>query len=110
VQMKKNRPGTLLTIIGTPEQREALSSIVFRETTTIGLRYQEMDRECLERESQQLDTPVGPVHFKVARRQGEVVNAAPEFDDCARLAAERGLSIKEVQAIAARAYWDRRQS
>jgi pyridinium-3,5-bisthiocarboxylic acid mononucleotide nickel chelatase len=109
VQMKKNRPGTLLTVIGAPEQREALSSIVFRETTTIGLRYQEMDRECLERESQHLDTPVGPVHFKVARRQGEVVNAAPEFEDCARLAAERGLSIKEVQAIATRAYWDRRQ-
>jgi len=110
VQMKKNRPGTLLTIIGAPGQREALSAIVFRETTTIGLRYQEMDRECLERESQQLDTPVGPVHFKVARRQGKVVNAAPEFDDCARLAAERGLSVKEVQAIVTRAYWARRQS
>jgi uncharacterized protein (TIGR00299 family) protein len=110
VQMKKNRPGTLLTIIGRPEQREALSAIVFRETTTIGLRYQEMDRECLDRESVRLDTPVGPVRFKVARRQGEVVNAAPEFDDCARLAAERGLSVKEVQAIATRAYWDRQQS
>ena len=110
VQMKKNRPGTLLTVIGAPGQREPLSSIVFRETTTIGLRYQEMDRECLERESQQLDTPLGLVRFKVARRQGEVVNAAPEFDDCARLAAERGLSIKEVQAIATRAYWAERQS
>jgi len=110
VQMKKNRPGTLLTVIGAPGQREPLSSIVFRETTTIGLRYQEMDRECLERESQQLDTPLGLVRFKVARRQGEVVNAAPEFDDCARLAAERGLSIKEVQAIATRAYWAQRQS
>jgi hypothetical protein len=110
VQMKKNRPGTLLTIIGRPEQREALSAIVFRETTTIGLRYQEMDRECLDRESVRLDTPVGPVRFKVARRQGEIVNAAPEFDDCTRLAAEQGLSVKEVQAIATRAYWDRQQS
>jgi uncharacterized protein (DUF111 family) len=69
-----------------------------------------MDRECLDRESVRLDTPVGPVRFKVARRQGEVVNAAPEFDDCARLAAERGLSVKQVQAIATRAYWDRQQS
>jgi hypothetical protein len=109
IQMKKSRPGTLVTILGHPADREALSAIVFRETTTIGLRYQEVDRERLDRESIVVETPLGAVRFKVARRRGEVVNAAPEFDDCARVAAERGLSVKEVQAVAVRAYLDARR-
>jgi pyridinium-3,5-bisthiocarboxylic acid mononucleotide nickel chelatase len=104
VQMKKNRPGTLVTIIADPARREALSRIVFSETTTIGLRYQEVFRERLDRESRTIDTPVGIIRFKIARRGGNVVNASPEFDDCARAAAERGLSIKQVQALAVKAY------
>lgn len=107
VQMKKNRPGTLVTVVAPPARRDELIGIVFRETTTIGLRYQEVQRECLEREVIEVDTPVGCVRFKVARRQGLVLNASPEFDDCARLAAERGLPVKEVQAIAMKAYLDR---
>ena len=106
VQMKKNRPGTLVTIIALPDRREALSEIVFRESTTIGLRFHEMTRECLERSSVRVETGVGAVRVKVARRGGRVVNAAPEFDDCARLAADQGLSVKEVQALAQRAYLD----
>ena len=107
VQMKKNRPGTLVTIIAAPERRTALSEIVFRESTTIGLRYHEMTRECLERSSLPIETPIGTVRVKVARRAGRVVNAAPEFEDCARLAAEHGLSVKDVQALAHKAYLDR---
>ncbi len=106
VQMKKNRPGTLVTIIGSPDRREALSEILFRESTTIGLRFHEMTRECLERSSVTVQTGVGPVRVKVARRAGRVVNAAPEFDDCLRLASEGNLSVKEVQALAQRAYLD----
>ena len=63
-----------------------------------------MTRERLDRESIVVDTPLGPVRVKVARRQGRVVNAAPEFDDCVRLARERQVSIKDVQAIAMKAY------
>jgi pyridinium-3,5-bisthiocarboxylic acid mononucleotide nickel chelatase len=107
VQMKKNRPGTLLTVIAPPEGRERLTSIVFTESTTIGLRYREMTRECLERETVTVDTPVGTVRFKVARRGGEILNASPEFDDCARIAAERGIPLKDVQAAASKAYLDR---
>ena len=106
VQMKKNRPGTLVTIIGPPSRREALSEILFRESTTIGVRFHEMTRECLERSSVSVETGVGPVRVKVARRGGRVVNAAPEFDDCLRLASEAKLSVKEVQALAVRAYLD----
>lgn len=104
VQMKKNRPGTLLTIVCAPERRDALAEVVFRETTTIGLRYAEREREHLRREMVQVETPIGPIRFKLAWRAGRVVNAAPEFDDCAKLATERQLSIKAVQAIAVQAY------
>ena len=106
VQMKKNRPGTLLTILARPEQREAFTSIVFRETTTIGVRYHEVTRERLEREIVAIQTPIGSVRFKIARLGGEIVNAATEFDDCLRIAAERGLPVKDVQAIATKAYLD----
>ena len=86
IQMKKNRPGTLLTIVAAPDARQRLTATVFRETTTIGVRYREMTRECLDRETVTVETPLGPIRFKVARRDGEVLNAAPEFDDCVRLA------------------------
>ena len=104
VQMKKNRPGTLLTVVTAPERRSAMADIIFRETTTIGLRYYEMDRECLERELVTVETPVGPVRVKIARRDGRVVNAVPEFEDCARLATANDMSVKEVQALAIKAY------
>jgi len=108
IQMKKNRPGTLLSIIAPPQERERLTSIVFRETTTIGVRYQEMARECLDREMVTVDTPLGRVGIKVARRNGTVMNAAPEFDDCARIAADSGQPVKDVQAAAMKAFLDRR--
>jgi len=105
VQMKKNRPGTLLTVVAPPDMRDALTGIVFRETTTIGLRYQDLLRACLDREIVVVETPVGPVRFKIARRDGEVLNASPEFEDCARAAAERSLPVKQVLGLAVQAYW-----
>ncbi len=104
VQMKKNRPGVLLTAIAPPDKRAAIADVVFRETTTIGLRHYEVDRECLDRTQVSVDTPIGPIRFKVASRHGHVLNAAPEFEDCAALAAKHQLSVKEVQAIAIRAF------
>jgi uncharacterized protein (TIGR00299 family) protein len=104
VQMKKNRPGTLLTVIAPPERRTALADIIFRETTTIGLRHHEVERECLRREVLNIETPVGAVRFKLAWRDGRIVNAVPEFEDCARLATTNNMSVKDVQAIAAQAY------
>jgi uncharacterized protein (TIGR00299 family) protein len=110
VQMKKNRPGTLVTAIAPPDRREAVCAALFAETTTIGLRYQEMHRERLSREIVTIDTAAGPIRFKVARRDGRVVNAAPEFDDCARAAAQRGLPIKDVQALATTAWVERKDT
>ncbi|HZP47938.1 MAG TPA: nickel pincer cofactor biosynthesis protein LarC [Vicinamibacterales bacterium] len=104
VQMKKNRPGTLLTVIAPPDRRAAIADVIFAETTTIGLRHSEVSRLCLTREIVRVDTPLGPVRFKVASRDGRVVNAQPEFDDCAALAAQHNRSVKDVQAIAIRAF------
>jgi len=109
IQMKKNRPGTLLSVIATPATRERLTATIFEETTTIGVRYRDMTRECLDRETQTVNTPVGPIRFKVARRAGEVLNAAPEFDDCVRVANATGRSVKEIQAAATKAWLDIRR-
>ena len=108
VQMKKNRPGTLLTVVAAPELRARMTDVIFRETTTIGLRHYDVDRECLARAIVTVETPIGPVRFKVASRDGRVLNATPEFEDCARLAVANNLPVKEVQAIAQRAYGGQR--
>ena len=107
MQMKKNRPGTLMTVVAKPEQRDTMTEIVFRESTTIGVRYQELVRECLDREMVTVSTPLGPVRFKVARRDGRLFNAQPEFDDLAKLSQERGLPSKDVQALAHKAWLEK---
>jgi pyridinium-3,5-bisthiocarboxylic acid mononucleotide nickel chelatase len=63
-----------------------------------------VERECLAREMVTVDTPLGAIRFKIARRNGTIVNATPEFDDCARLASVNNLSVKDVQRIAIKAY------
>ncbi len=107
VQMKKNRPGTLLTVVAPPALRGAMSEIIFSETTTIGLRYSEVERDCLRREHATVETPIGAVRMKLAWRDGRLVNAVPEFEDCAKLAAEKAVPVKEVQAMAVKA-WGRK--
>ena len=104
VQMKKNRPGTLLTVVAPPGLRPVITEIIFRETTTIGLRHYEVDRECLDRALVSVETPVGTVRIKVASRDERVLNATPEFEDCAKLAAASNLPVKDVQALAMKAY------
>jgi uncharacterized protein (TIGR00299 family) protein len=107
IQMKKNRPGTLLTVIAAPEARSRLTATIFRETTTIGVRYHAMARECLERETVTVETALGAVRVKVARRNGAIVNVSPEFEDCVRLAGQHNRPVKEVQALASTAFLSR---
>ena len=104
VFMKKNRPGTQLTVIGRTEQVDDLVDIVFRESTTLGLRVYPVDRRELEREHVGVETPWGPVRVKIGSRAGEVINAAPEFDDCEQLARQVGVPVKEVIQAAVAAY------
>ncbi|MBI1941350.1 MAG: nickel pincer cofactor biosynthesis protein LarC [Acidobacteria bacterium] len=96
VQMKKNRPGLQVTILTTPEKSDALSQLLFEQTTTIGLRIYEARRKVLEREEVSVETPYGPVRVKVAKHEGKAVNAAPEYEDCQKLANEKGVPLKQI--------------
>lgn len=90
VIMKKSRPGFLLTVICLPEKVEELSKIIFRETTTLGIRYSQQEREILEREIKIVETVYGSVRVKIAFYEGEIINIQPEYEDCAKLAQEQG--------------------
>ncbi|MBL8167313.1 MAG: nickel pincer cofactor biosynthesis protein LarC [Acidobacteria bacterium] len=101
VQMKKNRPGVLLTLLCKPEDRVPMCDMLFRETTTLGVRYRQEEREILQRDFTTAETPYGPIRLKIARRQnGEVMNVSPEFEDCHAAAAQHGVSLREVQLAA----------
>ena len=106
VQMKKSRPGTHITVLVPPDRRESVTAALFRESTTIGVRHSEVTREALPRELVPVSTRFGEVRCKVARRDAVVVNVSPEFDDCARLAGQHGVPVKEVHAVAVKAYQD----
>lgn len=101
VQMKKNRPGLLVTLLSEPGNVPRLLDLIFRETTTIGVRTHEVQRRTLDRELVPVTTPFGDVRMKISRMNGSVLNAAPEFDDCRRIAVEKGIPLKEVIAAAA---------
>jgi uncharacterized protein (TIGR00299 family) protein len=100
VQMKKNRPGVLLTILCDAAHTARLIDLVFRETTTIGVRTYDVRRKVLDREVVRVETQFGEVRMKISRMNGSVLNATPEYDDCQRLAAEKGIPLKQVIAAA----------
>lgn len=107
VQMKKNRPGTLVTVLATPGASAVLTDILFAETSTLGVRAHDATREVLDREVREVATPYGPVQVKIGRRRGVVVTVSPEFDACAQRAAEAGIPVKEVLAAAVTAWRER---
>jgi uncharacterized protein (TIGR00299 family) protein len=104
VTMKKGRPGVLVSVLAPPDRREAIEELLFRETTTLGVRRQEWERTVLERESVVVATPYGDARVKLGRRGGVVYNAWPEFEDCQRLAEAKGVAVKEVLAAALAAW------
>ena len=96
VQMKKNRPGTLLSVICRSDAVGTLADILMQETTTIGLRWRVENRIMAAREIRRIETVHGPVAVKLARSNGRIINLTPEYDDCKRLALEKGLPLKKV--------------
>jgi hypothetical protein len=100
VLMKKNRPGQLVTLLCEHANLSRLMDLIFRETTTIGVRTYEVRRKTLDRELIPVATPFGEVRLKVSRMNGTVLNATPEYEDCQRIAAARGIPLKEVIAAA----------
>jgi uncharacterized protein (TIGR00299 family) protein len=104
VQMKKNRPGTLVTIIGPQERFGELTAVLFRESTTIGLRHTLAGRIELARDVVTVKTPHGKVRLKISALDGQVTQAQPEYEDCRKAAAARGVPLKEIQAAALAAW------
>lgn len=101
IQMKKQRPGVLLSVLAPAERREEIEAVLFRETGTLGVRRALMERAKLRREAVSLRTPWGPVRGKRGWREGLEV-FAPEYEDCARVAREQGVALREVYEAARR--------
>jgi pyridinium-3,5-bisthiocarboxylic acid mononucleotide nickel chelatase len=104
VQMKKNRPGMLLTVLCKPEDAGELAQLIFTETTTLGVRRRDEMRQTLARRWESVGTPWGDVRIKIASMNGTVTNYSPEYEDCRRIAAEHHVPLKLVIQEAARAY------
>jgi uncharacterized protein (TIGR00299 family) protein len=104
VQMKKDRPGTLFTVLCRPEDATRLTQLLFTETTTLGVRRREEMRQTLARRWEKVATPWGEVRIKIASMNGTDTNCAPEYEDCRRIAAEHHVPLKTVMQEAARVY------
>lgn len=104
VQMKKNRPGTLLTVLCKPQDTNTLMSLIFAETTTFGARTYRAQRRVLPREWVSVATEYGDVRIKVSRVNGRILHVAPEYDDCRKLAVEKNVPLQRVIAEAMRSY------
>ena len=104
VQMKKNRPGTLLTILCKPEDAARLTQLIFTESTTLGVRHRLEQRQTLARRWVPVTTRWGQVRMKIASMNGTVTNYAPEYEDCRRIAAEQKVPLKTVMQEATQAY------
>jgi uncharacterized protein (TIGR00299 family) protein len=104
IQMKKNRPAQKITCVCAVADVNRQAEIIFSETTTIGIRYTLAQRKTLQREFSRVQTNYGEVAMKISLLDGRPVNYVPEFEDCRRLAEEKGVALKEVQAAAVHAY------
>ena len=104
VQMKKSRPGTLLTVLCKPEDADKLTQIIFTETSTIGVRRREENRHTLARKWITVLTQWGEVRLKVASMNGTITNYAPEYEDCRKIATEHKVPLKSVMNEAMEAY------
>jgi pyridinium-3,5-bisthiocarboxylic acid mononucleotide nickel chelatase len=104
VIMKKGRPGTLLTVLCSESKRPALERLILRETSTLGMRIRHDERSCLERHHLPVQTAYGEIRMKIGELDGEVMNAAPEFEDCRVAAVRCEVPLKQVQQAAIAAY------
>jgi len=104
VQMKKGRPGQIFTVLASPSDVEPLSRILLTETTTLGVRMRQEQRRILQRKHVTVQSPWGPIRVKLGLLEGEVVNFAPEFEDCLQLAEASGVPLKTVLQKATHLY------
>jgi len=96
IMMKKNRPGQKLSVLTAEKKRKELEEIIYRETTTLGIRRREVERSCLQRKHIDLDSKFGKVTIKAAYYEGELIKYSPEYEECRVIAEKEGLSLKYV--------------
>jgi uncharacterized protein (TIGR00299 family) protein len=96
IQMKKNRPATLLTVLCETAMADTVAGVIFRESGTFGIRRREQARYTLDREWRTIETKYGPIRLKFGRWNGETMTAAPEYEDCKRAALEHNVPVREV--------------
>ncbi|MEO8574368.1 MAG: nickel pincer cofactor biosynthesis protein LarC [Pyrinomonadaceae bacterium] len=104
IQMKKNRPAVMVSVLCEPESRAALTDLLYRETTTLGIRVRAVVRECLERETVRVPTEFGEVDVKLGNLNGNVVNAMPEYEQVRRIALDKDLEFRTVRDAALAAF------
>jgi uncharacterized protein (DUF111 family) len=100
MQMKKNRPAVRITVLCLVEEGDSLAHVLLRETSTLGVRMQQMQRLKAQRTSERIETPLGPMLVKVKRLGARILSAAPEYEDCQRIAQEQHLPLDQVYEVA----------
>jgi uncharacterized protein (DUF111 family) len=105
IQMKKSRPATMLSVLCQRAAVEQIQEIIFAETSTFGIRYQEMDRKTLDRELVEVETPAGQIQIKIGRNGARILQVAPEFESCLAAARLSGQPLKRVYELAVESFW-----
>ncbi len=96
IMMKKNRPGTMLSVLCTKDNSNALENIIFKETSTFGIRKYTLQRQKLNRKFINVQTKYGNISVKVGYQDGKVIKYSPEYEDCKKLANEHNVPIKNI--------------
>jgi len=104
ITMKKNRPGVLLSILCSPHQQQTMEAILFRETGTLGIRHQHVQRSIQPRQVRTVQTPFGEIRGKISWKETGETEFSPEYEDCARIAADTGIPLREIMRTACRSF------
>ncbi|MCX6007102.1 MAG: LarC family nickel insertion protein, partial [Chloroflexi bacterium] len=99
IQMKKNRPAIMLSVLSPSNLESMLAETLMKETTTLGIRVRPVFRHIADRESRVINTSFGPVKVKIKRFKDEVLSVAPEYDECRKIATNKGIPLKEVYLV-----------
>jgi len=108
IQMKKNRPGVLLTILCRLSDQDTFTEMLLRETTALGVRRSTAERRKLKRRIETVQTVYGPVEIKLGQLNGNTIQASPEFESCRKIAGEKNVPLKWVYQAAMAALKDRK--
>jgi uncharacterized protein (TIGR00299 family) protein len=106
IQMKKNRPATMLSVLCQPSAVEKIQEVIFAETSTFGIRYREMNRKTLDRELVEVKTSAGQIQVKIGRQAGKILQVAPEYESCCAAAQASQQPLKRVYELAVEAFWN----